>query len=84
MVRENKYQAILMDIRMPVLDGYGAARKIREFDLATPIIALSANTFPEDIDRSLACGMNAHLAKPVDTRELFATLQKFAAAGQNG
>lgn len=82
LAQTKKYDAILMDLRMPVLDGYGAARQIREFDQTTPIIALSANTFPEDIDRSLACGMNAHLAKPVDTAALYAALHKFAPKGE--
>ena len=71
-----KYQAILMDIRMPLLDGYAATEKIREFDKTTPIIALSANNFPDDIKKSLASGMNAHLAKPIDTKQLYSTLNK--------
>jgi CheY-like chemotaxis protein len=79
MVRENSakpYQAILMDIRMPVMDGYEATRQIRSFNKQVPIIALSANNFAEDVEKSLASGMNAHLAKPVDMKKLLTVLQK--------
>ena len=76
MVKANKYDAVLMDIRMPVLDGYAATRKIRETNKDIPILALSANNFPEDIEKSLAAGMNAHLAKPIDIRKLFGTLRE--------
>lgn len=76
LARNNKYDAILMDIRMPVLDGYAATRKIREFNKTIPIVALSANDFPEDIEQSFASGMNAHLAKPIDVKQLFAALQE--------
>jgi len=75
LAQNNKYDAVLMDIRMPVLDGYAATRKIREFNKKIPIVALSANDFPEDIEQSLASGMNAHLAKPIDVKKLFAVLQ---------
>ena len=68
------FDAILMDIRMPVMDGYEATRKIRQFNRKIPIAALSANSFPEDIRESLASGMNVHLSKPVDTGKLFATI----------
>jgi PAS domain S-box-containing protein len=74
MAGKNHYDAILMDIRMPVMDGCEAAREIRKFDASVPIIALSANDFAEDIDKSIASGMNAHLAKPIDTEQLFSTL----------
>jgi len=77
----NYYDAILMDIRMPVLDGYGAANAIRalsRIDASTiPIIALSANTFDSDIKKSLKNGMNDHLGKPIDPKILYATLAKF-------
>ena len=71
------YQAILMDIRMPVLDGCEAARRIRQFNKVIPIIALSANSFQEDVEKSLASGMNARLAKPIDMKKLLAVLQQF-------
>lgn len=75
------YQAILMDIRMPVMDGLKAARSIRmqkrEDALSVPIIAMTANAFEEDIEASLQAGMNAHLAKPINPTLLFDTLRSF-------
>ena len=75
---EGTYSAILMDVRMPVMDGLEAAAAIRKLDrpdaAAIPIIALTANAFDEDVQRSLQAGMNAHLTKPVDTEHLFQTL----------
>ena len=73
-----KYSAILMDVRMPVMDGLEAAAAIRVLprpDAKTiPIIALTANAFDEDVQRSLQVGMNAHLTKPVESEHLFQTL----------
>lgn len=73
------YALILMDIQMPVMDGYEAARAIRKLsdpDLARiPIIALSANTFAEDYKRSLEAGMNTHFPKPIDIAALQETIQ---------
>ncbi|MCR5402580.1 MAG: response regulator [Butyrivibrio sp.] len=81
--RENYYDAILMDIRMPVMDGLEATKSIRALERAdaktVQIIAMSANAFAEDIQRSLQAGMNAHLSKPVDMNLLFETLGKVAA-----
>jgi len=74
------YDAILMDIQMPVMDGYQASREIRSLenkDLAEiPIIALTANAFDEDKKEALANGMNAHIAKPLDVAVLYETLEK--------
>ncbi|MBR4759068.1 MAG: response regulator, partial [Lachnospiraceae bacterium] len=74
------YDAILMDVRMPVLDGLGATEAIRALDRedakAVPIIALTANAFDEDVQRSLQAGMNAHLSKPVEPDYLFETLAR--------
>lgn len=74
------YDAVLMDIQMPVMDGYTAARKIRALpdpSLARiPIIAISANAFDEDKEASRQAGMNAHLAKPIIISELLDTLGK--------
>lgn len=66
------YDFILMDIQMPVMDGYEATAKIRKLPGGSeiPIIALSANAFKEDMDRSLAAGMNAHAVKPIDVKVL--------------
>jgi signal transduction histidine kinase/CheY-like chemotaxis protein len=72
------YSAILMDIRMPVMDGLEAAASIRAMDRSDakniPIIALTANAFDEDVQRSLQAGMNAHLSKPVEPDHLYQTL----------
>jgi len=73
--KSNKYDAILMDIRMPVMDGLEAASKIREFNATIPIIALSANAYKEDINNSLDVGMNMHLVKPIEVDKLFTVLQ---------
>lgn len=72
------YDAILMDIRMPQMDGLTAANNIRHMSNADagriPIIAMTANAFDDDIDRSKASGMNAHLAKPIEPERLFQVL----------
>jgi len=70
-------ELILMDIQMPVMDGYEAARRIRALDARVPIIALTANAFPEDIEKAHAAGMNAHLSKPIDLQRLKALLGEF-------
>jgi len=74
------YDAVLMDIQMPVMDGYQASREIRSLenkDLAEiPIIALTANAFDEDKKKALASGMNAHIAKPLDVAVLYETLEQ--------
>jgi PAS domain S-box-containing protein len=75
--KEDNYFAILMDLQMPVLNGYEATRKIRKFDKSTPIIAISANSYKEDINKALNSGMNEHLKKPIDQNELFKTLLKY-------
>ena len=75
---EGIYAAILMDVRMPVMDGLEAARVIRSMDRADakriPIIALTAKTFEDDIQRSMQSGMNAHLSKPIEIDELVRVL----------
>lgn len=76
--RPGTYDAILMDIRMPVMSGLEAVGEIRSFDRLdsdnVPVIAMSANAFAEDIQRSLDAGMNVHLSKPVDPEKLFSVL----------
>ena len=73
------YDAILMDMRMPEMDGLEATRTIREMDRedarTIPIIALTANAFDEDVQHSLQAGLNAHLSKPVEPEALFETLE---------
>ena len=74
------YDAILMDLRMPVMTGYEATAAIRSLDRPDadiPIIAMTADAFSEDIQRCLDCGMNAHVAKPIDVREISRQLEKF-------
>ena len=76
---ENYYDAVLMDVRMPVMTGLEATAAIRALDRldakTVPIIAMTANAFDEDVQRSLQAGMNAHLSKPVDPEHLYETLE---------
>ncbi|MGD8654107.1 MAG: response regulator, partial [Desulfobacterales bacterium] len=91
-VKENKYDAVLMDVQMPVMDGYTATRKIREWEGGMrpaegrrgnegndpiPIIAMTAHAMAGDEDKSLQAGMNGHVTKPIDPNQLFAALQKW-------
>jgi CheY-like chemotaxis protein len=78
-VRENNYDAVLMDVQMPVMDGYTATREIRKDDRykELPIIAMTAHAMAGDEDKSLEAGMNGHVAKPIDPDQLFSTLQKW-------
>ena len=74
------YDAIIMDLRMPVMTGYEAAvaiRNLKRADADIPIIAMTADAFAEDIQHCLDCGMNAHAAKPIDIREITRLLEKF-------
>lgn len=77
------YDVVLMDVQMPVLDGYGAAQAIRALEdsrlASIPIIALTANSFEEDKQEALRRGMNGHIAKPIDFKILFQTLEQFLA-----
>lgn len=78
---ENYYDGIIMDIRMPVMNGLEATMAIRGMQRADaaeiPIIAMSANAYDEDIDKSLKAGMNAHLAKPIEPEVLLDTMKKY-------
>jgi CheY-like chemotaxis protein len=78
---ENYYDAILMDIRMPVMDGHEATREIRALDRndikEMPIIAMTANAFEEDREMALKCGMTEHITKPLDINKLFEILEKY-------
>jgi len=79
---EIHFDAILMDIRMPVMDGYEATRQIRKFNRDIPIIALSANAYPEDVAQCLSVGMNDHIAKPIDKALLFKKLAQWMEKGK--
>ena len=74
----DEYALVIMDIQMPVMDGYEATRAIRNLKhpahASVPIVALSANTFQEDKEMAIACGMNAHLSKPMDAFLLYETI----------
>ncbi|MBR4415139.1 MAG: response regulator, partial [Victivallales bacterium] len=76
---EGYYDAILMDMRMPEMDGLTATRAIRAMNRVDskviPIIALTANAFDEDVQRSMQAGLNAHLSKPVEPDALYETLE---------
>jgi len=74
-----QFDAILMDIRMPIMNGLESAKMIRQLDRpdskAIPIISLTANAFAEDIQASRDAGMNSHLSKPIDSKDLYQTLE---------
>ena len=74
------YDAVLMDVRMPVMNGYDATKAIRALDRPDkdlPIIAMTADAFADDAQRCFECGMNDHLTKPLDIRECMRTFQKY-------
>ena len=78
---KGSFDAILMDIQMPVMNGYEAAQAIRSSthpqSVTIPIIAMTANAFAEDIKNALSAGMNAHIAKPIDPQKLYETLAAY-------
>ena len=73
------YDLILMDVQMPQMDGYEATRQIRQLtrpDAANiPIVAMTANAFSEDVEKSIQSGMNDHISKPIDLNEVFMKLK---------
>ena len=77
----NHYDIILMDVQMPVMNGYDATKNIRALNRldahTVPIVAMTANAFEEDKENALKCGMNDHLAKPLDIPKLLETLNKY-------
>ncbi len=79
--QHRSFDLILMDIQMPVMDGLEASRRIRARDPEVPMIALTANAFPEDIDNTRAAGMNAHLSKPISLDQLRAVLRQYLTPG---
>ena len=84
----DKYSLILMDIQMPEMDGYESTRAIRALNVehakTIPIIAMTANVFREDIEKSLAAGMNGHMGKPININELFKILSKYMTSAASG
>ena len=78
--QEGYYDVILMDLRMPVMNGYDATvaiRALKRTDAGLPIIAMTADAFSEDVQRCMECGMNAHISKPIDVELLMEQLRKF-------
>lgn len=78
-VQNNPYDAVLMDINMPIMDGYSACKKIRKDEKfeKLPIIAMTANAMTGDREKALAAGMNSHVAKPIDVKDLLSVLRKW-------
>ena len=74
----DKYDIVFMDIQMPEMDGLSATKMIREkLKLDIPIVAMTANAMKQDVEESLAVGMNAHISKPIDPNEIKKNLQRF-------
>ena len=72
---KNSYDLILMDIQMPIMNGYEATQEIRKSGNRVPIIAMTANAMPEDIKKARESGMNAHISKPLDFPKMIETIQ---------
>ena len=83
MFNTHKYELILMDIQMPIMDGYEATEHIREIDSNIPIIALTANVRKEDIQRTKDVGMNEYLNKPIEVTSLYNILLKYLSKNNN-
>ncbi|MDH5219460.1 MAG: response regulator, partial [Gammaproteobacteria bacterium] len=78
-IRKNKYDLIVMDIKMPRMDGIEATQALREEGFTIPVIALTANALIEDRNTCLAAGMNAYLTKPVEKEKFYQALLKLTA-----
>lgn len=78
--RPGYYDAILMDLQMPVMDGYAAAEAIRALDREDakriPVVAMTGATYEDDVNKSFEAGMNAHITKPIDIRLLGAQIHR--------
>ncbi|MFK5986556.1 MAG: response regulator [Pseudomonadota bacterium] len=75
--RNYNFDAVLMDIQMPIIDGYTATRKIREFDSELVIIAMTANAMESDHKQAIAAGMNDYISKPINVIDMFSTIAKW-------
>lgn len=75
--KSTQFDIILMDVQMPVMNGYESTEKIREFNPNIPIVGLTANVYKEDIDKCMESGMNAHLGKPFNDHDLFNVIRRF-------
>lgn len=79
LLEEKDFNLVLIDVQMPIMDGYTATQKIREQgkfkDL--PVLAMTANAFEEDIRQAKDSGMNAHIAKPIDPQEMFSIMAEW-------
>jgi CheY-like chemotaxis protein len=77
----SRYDLILMDVQMPVMDGYSATERIRSGGSpqasTIPIVAMTANVFQTDVDRCLASGMNEHLGKPINLADMLVVLRRY-------
>jgi CheY-like chemotaxis protein len=76
-VKEQNFDIVLMDIQMPIMDGYTATKEIRKFNSKLPIVALSANVFLEIKDKIEECGMNGYIFKPFTPEDLLSQIEKF-------
>ncbi|HYX39576.1 MAG TPA: PAS domain S-box protein [Oligoflexus sp.] len=74
---QNNYDIILMDVMMPVMDGLEATRQLRARGYCKPVIALTAHAMKEEVEKSFAAGCDGHISKPVDIKELLATIRRF-------
>jgi CheY-like chemotaxis protein len=77
LARKYEFDVILMDVQMPVMDGLTATREIRKQHKNTPIIAMTANAFTDDVKRCLEAGMTAHIAKPIDADKFMTMLDSY-------
>jgi len=84
LVKSHNYDIVLMDVQMPDMNGCETTVELRKLNFTKPIIALSANAYPEDIQNSLMAGMNDHLQKPYTEDQLFGKISEFITNDQEG